>query len=380
MATTEPATERAGRDLLGRGPLFEAVRDADQHGFQRVRLLADGERITTIMPLPEDEKTWGELDVMFASTRGTVRRNKLSDFADVRRSGIIAMKLDEGEAIVDVQICTEKDDVLLTAAGGQCIRFPVNDVRVFKGRDSTGVRGIRLEGDDYVISMAILRHVEATTEERYAYLKQAAAMRRADNAEEGEAPAAADDGEETVTGVTELTPERYAELSAFEQFVLTVSEKGYGKRTSTYEYRISGRGGKGITAMIVNERNGRLVASFPIEESDQIMLVTDGGKLIRCPVDDVRIAGRNTQGVRIFKTDEAEKVVSVERIPEDGNGVADKFLRAHHQHPTDGCSKYCVGMAALGLVSRHNRFLPAMRKLRLGQAMAVAQPLQQAAA
>jgi DNA gyrase subunit A len=171
-----------------------------------------------------------------------------------------------------------------------------------------------------VISLAILRHVEATPGEREAYLKQALAVRRSEDAEIPEGAPEPDMEAETAEAVVELTPERYAALSAREQFVLTVSERGFGKRSSSYEYRISGRGGKGITAMIVNERNGRLVASFPIEDSDQIMLVTDAGKLIRCPVDDVRIAGRNTQGVRIFKTDDAEKVVSVERIPEDGNG------------------------------------------------------------
>ena len=187
------------------------------------------------------------------------------------------------------------------------------------------MRGIRLDDGDEVISMAILRHVEATPGERAAYIKQALAMRRAQGAEvvdagiEGAAEVEAEEGGEEAV---DLSPERYAELGAREQFVLTVSERGFGKRSSSYEYRISGRGGKGITAMIVNERNGRLVASFPVEESDQIMLVTDGGKLIRCPVDDVRIAGRNVQGVRIFKTEEDEKVVSVERIPEDGNGEA----------------------------------------------------------
>jgi DNA gyrase subunit A len=186
------------------------------------------------------------------------------------------------------------------------------------------VRGIRLDHGDEVISMAILRHVDATPGERAAYVKQALAVRRAQGAEVGDAnlEVAAEVDAEEGAEVVDLTPERYAELGAREQFVLTVSERGFGKRSSSYEYRISGRGGKGITAMVVNERNGRLIASFPVEDSDQIMLVTDGGKLIRCPVDDVRIAGRNVQGVRIFRTDEDEKVVSVERIPEDGNGEA----------------------------------------------------------
>ena len=282
--------------------------------------LADGETITSILPLPEDADTWGRLELMFATQSGNVRRNSLADFESINRNGKIAMKLDEGDRIVRVAICTAEDNVLLTTAVGRCIRFPVDDVRVFKGRDSTGVRGIRLDEGDEVISMAILRHVEATPGEREAYIKQSLAMRRAQDADAAEAGTEAEAEAEEGAEAIELTPERYAELGGREQFVLTVSERGFGKRSSSYAYRISGRGGKGITAMIVNERNGRLVASFPVEETDQIMLVTDGGKLIRCPVDDVRIAGRSVQGVRIFKTEEDEKVVSVERIPEEGNG------------------------------------------------------------
>jgi DNA gyrase subunit A len=280
--------------------------------------LEEGEVITSILPLPEDVTTWGTLELMFATRSGDVRRNSLADFENINRNGKIAMKLADGDRIVRVAICRPDDNVLLTTAQGRCIRFPVDDVRLFKGRDSTGVRGIRLEEGDEVISMAILRHVEATPGERATYLKQALAVRRGENGDvpEGAPDADAEEGAETV----DLSPQRYAELGGAEQFVLTVSERGYGKRSSSYDYRISGRGGKGIVAMIVNERNGRLVASFPVEESDQIMLVTDGGKLIRVPVDDVRIAGRNTQGVRIFKTEEDEKVVSVERVPEDGNG------------------------------------------------------------
>jgi DNA gyrase subunit A len=275
--------------------------------------LEQGERITTIMPLPEDESSWGNLDVMFATTGGTVRRNKLSDFVDVRRSGIIAMKLGEGEAIVDVQICTERDDVLLTAAGGQCIRFPVTDVRVFTGRTSMGVRGIALADNDTLISLAILRHVEASSDERSAYLKMRRAVAGETAAEEG----ADAEGEES-TGSLQLSQERYAEMSAQEQVVLTVSVNGFGKRTSSYEYRTTGRGGKGIVAMSVNNRNGKLVASFPVEHSDQIMLVTDKGQLIRCPVEDIRIAGRSTQGVIVFNTADDEHVVSVEHIGDDG--------------------------------------------------------------
>jgi DNA gyrase subunit A len=290
--------------------------------------LAEGETITSILPLPEDAKSWGALELMFATRSGNVRRNSLADFESINRNGKIAMKLDEGDRIVRVAICTADDNVLLTTAAGRCIRFPVEDVRVFKGRDSTGVRGIRLDEGDEVISMAILRHVGATPGEREAYMRQALAMRRAQDAEAAEAgteapaeiEAEAEEGAEAI----ELTPERYAELGAREQFVLTVSERGFGKRSSSYAYRISGRGGKGITAMIVNERNGRLVASFPVEETDQIMLVTDRGQLIRCPVDDVRIAARSVQGVRIFRTEDDEKVVSVERIPEEGNGAGEE--------------------------------------------------------
>jgi DNA gyrase subunit A len=283
--------------------------------------LEQGENITTIMPLPEDEGTWDKLDVMFATTRGTVRRNKLSDFIDVRRSGIIAMKLDEGDAIVDVQICRENDDVLLTSAAGQCIRFAVNDVRVFQGRTSMGVRGINLAEGDKLISLSILRHVEATAEERAAYLKRASAVRRGGNGNGTDDNTVAD--QEEAEGAIELGETRYVDMSAAEQFVLTISEKGFGKRTSSYEYRTTGRGGKGIVAMAITEKNGRLVASFPIEESDQIMLVTDGGQLIRCPIDGIRIAGRATQGVIVFSTGEGELVASVERLTEDSEEGAE---------------------------------------------------------
>jgi len=273
--------------------------------------LDDGEWITSIMPLPEDETTWGALDVMFATTKGNVRRNKLSDFQKIRPSGIIAMKLGDGDAIVDVTICTEKDDVLLTTAGGHCIRFAVAEVRVFAGRTSDGVRGINLSKDDRVISMSILRHIEVTSEERVAYLKRTSAVRRG-TAEE-EAPAEAEESAEQI----ELGEQRYVELSAAEQFVLTASERGYGKRSSSFEYRTTGRGGKGIVAMHVTKKTGRLVASFPVEEGDQVMLVTDQGKLIRTNVAGIRIAGRSTQGVIVLDTAEGERVVSVERLSED---------------------------------------------------------------
>ena len=278
------------------------------------------ERITTIMPLPEDEESWATLDVFFATTGGTVRRNKLSDFTQVNRAGKIAMKLDDGESIVDVAICTEDQDVLLTTARGQCIRFPVPEVRVFKGRDSMGVRGITLDAEDRVISLSILRHFEAGGDERTAYLKMSRAVNGEANGENE-----VDLGEEGGNAAAgELAQDRYASMSAAEQFILTISQNGYGKRSSSFEYRITGRGGKGIVAMAVNDRNGPLVASFPVDESDQIMLVTDGGQLIRCPVEGIRIIGRGAQGVIVFNTAEDENVVSVERVAgeEDGEGEA----------------------------------------------------------
>jgi DNA gyrase subunit A len=279
--------------------------------------LEQNERITSIMPLPEDEGSWATLDVIFATTRGTVRRNKLSDFVDVRRNGLIAMKLDDGEAIVDVATATERDDVLLTTRDGQCIRFAVPEVRVFQGRTSMGVRGVALGQDDRVISLSILNHFDAVGEERAAYLKRANALRR--RMGEDVSPEAGAETEEAAIAV-ELSDTRFYEMQAAEQIILTVSENGYGKRTSSYEYRTTGRGGKGIVAMAVNARNGKLVASFPVGHGDEIMLVTDGGQLIRCSVDGIRIAGRGAQGVIVFDTAEDERVVSVEHIGDVGEG------------------------------------------------------------
>ncbi|MGQ4272920.1 DNA gyrase subunit A [Terrihabitans sp. B22-R8] len=271
------------------------------------------ERITSIIVLPEDMSSWERNEIMFATTGGTVRRNALADFLNVNRNGKIAMKLEEGEHIADVQLCGPQDDVLLTTQNGNCIRFPVEDVRVFKGRDSVGVRGIRLESDDRVISMAIILHMAATADERVAFLKASTQVRRGLS---GEAEETVMDAEE-IGAAVELSQERYAQMGAAEQFILTVSENGYGKRSSSFEYRITGRGGKGIVAMAVNARNGKLVASFPVEEADQLMLITNGGQTIRVPVDGIRITGRGTQGVTVFNTAEGEKVVSVERISED---------------------------------------------------------------
>jgi len=269
------------------------------------------ERITSIITLPADNAEREKLNIMFATTGGTVRRNALSDFTGIRPSGIIAMKLEAGDAIADVALCTDKDDVLMSTDGGHCIRFPVSDVRVFTGRNSVGVRGIKLADGDKLISMAIIRHMEATSEERAAYLKMANAVRRGDDDTDKN-----EDDEEKVDAI-ELTQARYAEMGAAEQFILTVTANGYGKRTSSFEYRITGRGGKGIVAMSIGKKNGKIVGSFPVEESDQIMLVTDAGKLIRTRVNGIRIAGRSTQGVIVFDTADDERVVSVERIGEE---------------------------------------------------------------
>ncbi|WP_255701280.1 DNA gyrase subunit A [Afifella sp. H1R] len=302
--------------------------------------LEEGETITTILPLPDDDKEFERLDLMFATTGGTVRRNSLADFVNINRNGKIAMKLDDGDAIAGVWTCSEDDDVMLTTAFGQSVRFPVTDVRVFAGRSSVGVRGIRLGKGDRVISMSILRHFEATPEERSAYLKMRRAV--AGEADNGDAGDVIEEGDEVEAEAGALSSERYAEMSAAEEFILTVSEHGYGKQTSSHEYRISGRGGKGIIGMVVNERNGPLVASFPVEEGDQIMLVTDRGQLIRVPVAGIRITGRAAQGVIVFSTAKDEKVVSVERITEasaqdelNGNGEGGEES-APDSDPQDG--------------------------------------------
>jgi DNA gyrase subunit A len=283
--------------------------------------LSEGERITTILALP-DESEWEKLHVVFATRSGDVRRNALSDFVQVNKSGKIAMKLAEGDRIMGVATCTEDQDFLLTTRSGKCIRFPVTDVRVFKGRDSTGVRGIKLPDGDEVVSLSLLYHSDASSAEARAYLKQASAARRAESGE-AEAPieieeADAEDGGEEAT----LTPERYAALGAREQFVLAVSAGGFGKRTSSYEYRVTGRGGSGIVAIGMGKKNNAVIASFPVEDSDDLMLISDQGQTIRIAVSSVSTQGRSAGGVTIFKVDEGEKVVSVERIADVGGDAA----------------------------------------------------------
>ncbi len=298
--------------------------------------LAEEERITTVMPLPEDEETWGELDVMFATETGNVRRNRLSDFTNVMTNGKIAMKLDPGDHLVGVRTCTEAQDVLLTTNMGKAIRFSVTEVRVFAGRTSTGVRGVRLAEGDKVNYLSILSHVTADAETRSAYLKQASALRRA-----------AGEGEEDITLDAEpsgtLTQDQFEVLQEAEEFILTVTSRGFGKRSSAYEYRTAGRGGQGIANIEMSERNGSVVASFPIGQKDQVMLITDGGQLIRMPVYDVRIAGRKTQGVTLFRLSEGERVVSVAHLSdmngddEDVDGLEDGGdLPAITEGGTDG--------------------------------------------
>jgi DNA gyrase subunit A len=280
--------------------------------------LEQGETITSIMALPEDESTWADMNVMFATNKGTVRRNKLSDFVQVNRNGKIAMKLEEeDDQIVNVVLCTEQDDVFLTTHKGRAIRFPATDVRVFAGRNSVGVRGIRLAEGDELISMAILRHIDVTSPEARAYMKHATAMRRALGDDE-EIETVNTDGDEDGDDEAALSTERLAELGAAEEFLLTVASDGMGKRSSAYDFRVMGRGNNGVAATDI-KRDIPLSASFPVEDADQIMAVTDGGQLIRFPVDTVRIASRSSRGVRLIRLNEGENVVAVVRIQDAGD-------------------------------------------------------------
>ncbi|MCY4035687.1 MAG: DNA gyrase subunit A [Hyphomicrobiales bacterium] len=265
------------------------------------------ESVTSIMELPESESESAiDVDVMFATRLGYVRRNKLKDFIQVHRGGKIAMKLPEDDAIVAVATCAPDEDVMLATAKGRCIRFPVDTIRVFAGRASKGVRGIRLGKDDKVISMSILKHIDATPEERDAYLRQAGKGRgKGESENEGK--------------VKKLSKKRFEELEALEQFILTASANGFGKRTSSISYLTKNRGGKGIISMELTKRNDEMISSFPIVEDDQIMLISNGGQLIRCGIKDVRIAGRNTKGVTLFRLNKGEQVVSVARLDDNGN-------------------------------------------------------------
>ena len=279
-----------------------------------------GDAITTVLPLPQDESLWESLHLVFGTSLGNVRRNRLSDFRNIRAGGLIAMKLDEGDHLIGVATCREGDDLLLASRAGRCVRFQINEdnLRVFAGRDSSGVRGIRLsqggKSPDEVISLSVLRHIDATPGERLAYLKIAAARRRNGDEEVAEATPEIEPEEGASEGVSEesLTPERVTALEEGEQYLLTVTDAGFGKRSSAYEYRVSGRGGQGIANINLSARTGRAVAgTFPVRPGDGVMLVTNGGRLIRVPGDQVRITGRTSMGVTLFRLDAGEQVSSV---------------------------------------------------------------------
>jgi DNA gyrase subunit A len=295
--------------------------------------LAAGETISTVMPLPEDEESWADLTVMFATANGYVRRNALSDFGDVRANGKIAMKFegeDADDRLIAVATCSDADDVLLATRNGKAIRFQIKyeedgkGVRVFTGRSSVGVRGIKLLGDDQVISMSIVRHEEIAPDLRDAYLKLAGERRRV-NGDEDEGTEQSEPEEGEASSEAAISEQQFADLAAREQFVLSVTEKGFGVRSSAYGYRITGRGGQGINNMDLTRRRDAIVAVFPVGQNDQIMLVTDAGMVIRCPVNDIRIVRRGGVGVVIFKVGDGERVVSVARLPEesDENGADD---------------------------------------------------------
>jgi DNA gyrase subunit A len=296
-------------------------------GRALVNLLPElgSDTITTVLPLPQDETLWDSLHLLFATASGNVRRNRLSDFRNVRATGLIAMKLDDGDRLIGVATCREGQDAFLATRKGRCIRFELSDdtVRVFAGRDSSGVRGIRLAGGDEVISLSVLRHVDASNDEREAYLKYANAKRRGNGDEDGDQ---ATDTEEPATDI-QLDEARIGQLEQAEEYLLTVTNAGFGKRTSAYEYRVTGRGGQGIANITLAPRNGTaVVATFPVEDADDIMLVTDAGRLIRVPANQVRRTGRQAMGVTLFRVDADEHVTSVFPVIEDAgdeNGASE---------------------------------------------------------
>ncbi|MDQ1079126.1 DNA gyrase subunit A [Pseudoroseomonas cervicalis] len=307
--------------------LPEAGPTARGRSLRQLLQLREDEYVTAVLPLPQDEVLWENLHLVFATAEGNVRRNRLSDFKNVRASGLIAMKLDEGDSLIGVSTCREGDNVMLATRSGRAIRFvaDLDTLRVFAGRDSTGVRGIRLATGDQVIALSVLRHVEASVEERAAYLKQAAQKRRngeeaAEAAAESEA-ALAEENAEAAGAEIALSPERFAELEEQEEILLTVTDGGFGKRSSAYEYRVTGRGGQGITNITLSSRTGRsVVATFPVRMGDDVMLVTDNGRLIRLPADQVRVTGRQAMGVMMLRLNEAEKVTSCFTVVEQQGG------------------------------------------------------------
>ena len=290
-----------------------AGRQAKGKAIINILPIDQGVSIAALMPVDVPEEEWDDLQIFFATSEGDVRRNALSDFTNVMRNGKIAMKLPEGVSLVNARICDENDDVMLVTATGRAIRFPTTEVRVFKGRDSTGVRGVRLAAGDAVVSMSVIRHFEADPAERAAYLKQRRLMAGALE-EEGEA-----DEDEEVVAEGQLSPERYAEMSAAEDLILTITASGLGKLSSSHDYPVRGRGGQGVKAISQGSRGGRLVACFPVLGDDQIMLATSTGQSIRCPVDGISFRSRSAGGVKVFDTGTDEEVVSVARIASEGD-------------------------------------------------------------
>ena len=286
--------------------------------------LDEGETITTTMPLPEEEATWGDLFVMFATASGGVRRNSLSDFTNVMTNGKIAMKLAEGDQLVRVRTCTEDDDVLLSSVGGKVIRFPVTAVRVFAGRTSTGVRGIKLKDDDKVIAMSVVRHVKVETEQRDLYLQAISAARRLQG---GDYTDRDEDRARDEEFAARLNEPLYMQMATDEEFILTITEDGMGKRSSAYEYRIAGRGGQGITGIELsrgkNATPTTIVAAFTVVDTDQLVMVSDAGQIIRCPIDKISVVGRSARGVTVFKVADEERLVSVSRFRDVADDDAD---------------------------------------------------------
>jgi DNA gyrase subunit A len=306
--------------------------------------LNDAETISTLMPMPEDEETWANLFVMFATASGSIRRNSLSDFVRVQANGKIAMKLDEGDQLVRVRTCTAEDDVLLLASGGKVIRFPVTDVRVFSGRTSTGVRGIRLATSDKIIAMSVVKHRSVSTETRDDYLQAVNANRRMLSSDYMDR---ADDKARDEVLAARLNEPEFVKMALEEEFILTLTEDGMGKRTSAYQYRIAGRGGLGITGIELGRADGkssRIVAAFTVQDEDQVVMVSDGGQIIRCPVNKISIVGRSSRGVSVFNTSDGERVVSVSRLRDvDDDNEVDYSEEVDEEQAAKGSESEVIG-------------------------------------
>ena len=292
-----------------------AGRTAKGKAIVNILPIVAGVSIAALMPIDVPEDEWDGLQAFFATSDGDVRRNALSDFTSIKRNGKIAMNLPEGVSLVNVRICDDGDDVMLVTALGRAIRFPTTEVRVFKGRDSTGVRGIRLATGDRVVSMSVIRHFEANPDERAAYLKQRRLMAGAPDESESDD----DESVDVSAELGQLSTERYVEMSAIEDLILTVTRGGAGKLSSSHDYPVRGRGGQGVMAMDKAMRGGALVTSFPVEPGDQIMLATSTGQSIRVPIDQISFRSRSAGGVRVFNTAKGEEVVSVARVVEQGD-------------------------------------------------------------